>query len=80
MNKGSVRETLCIKYVEIAGLMPKGTTRASPVTPAAEPRSSDLTIAMVNDARKGLSTYAKNDRITSKAAARKRLGAKGRAR
>ena len=45
----------CIKYVAIVGLMPKGTARAKLVTPAAEPRSLDWTIAMVNEARSGLS-------------------------
>ena len=55
MNNGSVKDTVCMRYVEIVGLMPNGTMRAKLVTPAAEPRSLDWTIAMVNEARKGLS-------------------------
>lgn len=42
------------KIVEIVGAMSNGTMRARRVTPAAE-RSLDLTIAMVNEARRGLS-------------------------
>ena len=39
----------------MVGLMPNGTMRARRVTPAAEPRSLDSTIAIVNEARRGLS-------------------------
>src|SRR5688572_27029441 len=62
----------------MVGLMPNGTMRARLVTPAAEPRSVDLTIAIVKDARKGLSMYAKNERITISAAAMVKTGANGR--
>src|SRR6266508_3493074 len=62
----------------MVGLMPNGTMRARLVTPAAEPRSSDLTIAMVKEARNGLSMYAKNERITISAAATVKVGANGR--
>ena len=62
----------------MVGLMPNGTMRAKLVTPAAEPRSSDLTMAMVKEARKGLSMYAKKDRITISAAAMVKTEANGR--
>src|SRR5690242_9824941 len=61
----------------MVGLMPKGAMRARLVTPAAEPRSLACTIAIVKDARKGLSIYAKNDRVTINAAAIFKIGANG---
>jgi hypothetical protein len=57
--------------------MLKGTTLASPVTPAAEPLSSDLTMAIVKEALRGLSIYAKKDRMVRSEPARKKVGAKG---
>ena len=39
------------------------------MTPAAEPLSFELTIAIVKDARSGLSMYAKKERIISSEAA-----------
>src|SRR5207247_1410522 len=54
--------------------------RARLVTPAAESLSFELTIAIVKDARSGLSMYAKKERIISSEAAIAKVGAKGRTR